>query len=302
MYSLILSAALLAGGETTSWGQGNCGGCWGCHGGSSSYYGGYGTYGGGSGNWGCSGWGCQGCAGRCSGCYGFGSGYYSYYAYPQPYGNPGIPPIQQPLPIPQPQPVPPVPQIPPPPGPYSYSPYQVNPLYAPGYPNQAYPGYQQPTYPGYQQPAYPGYQQPAYPGYQQPAYPGYQQSAYPYYQAPAYPKGAYLYPTGGSSNVQPLPATVLNPGTLPQDSARITLFVPEDARVFINNEPTPNTSGVRSFYTPSLRSGVRNFYVVRMEVERNGQTFTENRRVDVAPGQNVNVNFLPANDLRTASR
>jgi uncharacterized protein (TIGR03000 family) len=74
-------------------------------------------------------------------------------------------------------------------------------------------------------------------------------------------------------------------------SAKVTVSLPTDARLWIENIECPLTSSVRSFNTPALDANQRYFYNVTMQVVRNGQTLRESQRVLVVPGQEVNVEF-----------
>ena len=53
----------------------------------------------------------------------------------------------------------------------------------------------------------------------------------------------------------------------------------------------PLTSDERSFKTPALTPGQQDYYTLRMEVEKDGQVVAENRRVFIAAGQQVDVDF-----------
>jgi uncharacterized protein (TIGR03000 family) len=77
----------------------------------------------------------------------------------------------------------------------------------------------------------------------------------------------------------------------PSNVARVTVKLPTEARLFIDNSRCPLTSGTRTFNTPTLEPGRQYFYTLRMEVDRDGQTVTENRRVILAAGQRVEVDF-----------
>ncbi len=91
-----------------------------------------------------------------------------------------------------------------------------------------------------------------------------------------------------------------------QDStqvARITVKVPEAAKLWVDNVYCPLTSTERSFRTPVLQPGQQYFYTLRVEVEKDGKVETVNRRVDIAAGQQVNVDFnAPAATTFTAQR
>jgi len=86
----------------------------------------------------------------------------------------------------------------------------------------------------------------------------------------------------------------------PETSARLTINVPADARVFIDEQPTTTTSGQRTFATPSLEKGYRYSYTVRAEVVRNGAVFTGTQRVSFGAGDQVRVNFSEREMTSTA--
>ena len=73
-------------------------------------------------------------------------------------------------------------------------------------------------------------------------------------------------------------------GTAP---ARVTVNAPAGSRVFVDGVPCP----VRTFNTPALQPGRDYYYDFRVEMARDGQTQTQNRRVTVAAGRQVTVDF-----------
>jgi len=75
------------------------------------------------------------------------------------------------------------------------------------------------------------------------------------------------------------------------NAARITVKLPSNARLWVDNVYCPLTSNERSFNTPVLQPGQRYFYTMRMEVEKDGRTESENRRIYVAAGRQVSVDF-----------
>jgi uncharacterized protein (TIGR03000 family) len=107
--------------------------------------------------------------------------------------------------------------------------------------------------------------------------------------------GVYAAPTAPA---QPAPKTKKG-GEAPQTQlevtrpqvARITVKLPSNAKLWVDDVNCPLTSSERSFNTPPLAPGRQYFYTIRMEVERDGQTVSEDRRVFVAAGRQVNVDF-----------
>jgi len=92
-------------------------------------------------------------------------------------------------------------------------------------------------------------------------------------------------------------AAVSTPST-----SRVTVSLPNDARLWIENVECPLTSTVRSFDTPVLDPNQRYFYNVTMQIVRNGETLRETQRVMVVPGQAVNVEFNGANAVAVNGR
>ena len=111
---------------------------------------------------------------------------------------------------------------------------------------------------------------------------------------PPPPKGVYLFPTGGMGGVPTQPTILMSRNnSIPSDAARVTVILPENARLFVNNEiNTERTPHVRLFVTPSLRPGTDYFYVMRIEVPRDGRVYTQTRQVNVRAGQLTTVDFL----------
>ena len=87
------------------------------------------------------------------------------------------------------------------------------------------------------------------------------------------------------------------------DVARITVRLPADAKLFVDNSLCPLTSEVRSFATPKLEPGKKYYYTMRAEVVQNGQTVMKSQRVTMTAGQQVNVDFGAVNSVAwTAKR
>jgi uncharacterized protein (TIGR03000 family) len=73
--------------------------------------------------------------------------------------------------------------------------------------------------------------------------------------------------------------------------ARLTVQLPADARLWVDDVECPLTSSERSFNTPVLEQGRTYYYTLKMQVQRQGAARTDSQRVLVTAGQNVNVNF-----------
>lgn len=85
-------------------------------------------------------------------------------------------------------------------------------------------------------------------------------------------------------------------------TARITIRLPEDARLFINGTACPLTSGTRAFDTPVLDRGREYAYTLKAELVRDGQTYTETQQVKFVAGKQVDVRFGAIAPVATAQR
>jgi uncharacterized protein (TIGR03000 family) len=96
-----------------------------------------------------------------------------------------------------------------------------------------------------------------------------------------------------------IPAGKLPPKTKPDDKepardaneAEITLIVPPDAEVFFNGKPSTEKGKERVYTTPPLDAAKRHYYEVRVRWTEDGKAVERTRRIDVAPGARVKVDF-----------
>ncbi len=84
--------------------------------------------------------------------------------------------------------------------------------------------------------------------------------------------------------------------------ARLTVKLPADARLWVDQVECPLTSAERSFSTPALQPGQSYFYTLRIQVQRQGAPTTDSQRVTVTAGQNVTVTFPNPAPVTTAQR
>lgn len=85
------------------------------------------------------------------------------------------------------------------------------------------------------------------------------------------------------------------------ETATVTVILPEGARLTVNDVAV-NATGKQTFNTPKLEKGKSYFYTVKAELNRDGRPATETRRVDVAAGKAVTVDFTKGTATLTASR
>lgn len=75
------------------------------------------------------------------------------------------------------------------------------------------------------------------------------------------------------------------------DRATITVKLPADATLFVDDRKSPAKEPVRSFSTPPLPAGREFAYVIKAEVVRNGQPETLTQKVPFRAGERVVVDF-----------
>jgi len=84
--------------------------------------------------------------------------------------------------------------------------------------------------------------------------------------------------------------------------ARVIVKLPEDARLFVDDDPCPLTTATRAFNTPELRPGVTYQYTIRAELTREGRAVTQSKRVTVRAGEETVVEFGAMRAVEAASR
>jgi uncharacterized protein (TIGR03000 family) len=73
--------------------------------------------------------------------------------------------------------------------------------------------------------------------------------------------------------------------------AHVTVRVPENARLFVDDVVAPGTSATHTFDTPKLEPGRTYYYTLRAETTRDGRSRSARRRVEVQAGERVEVDF-----------
>jgi uncharacterized protein (TIGR03000 family) len=87
--------------------------------------------------------------------------------------------------------------------------------------------------------------------------------------------------------------TIASGGAIPSDPSRsaatITVQLPSDAQVYMDDYDCGLTSDGQTFDTPALQPNKSYYYVVRAKLQHNGQELRQ--RVNVVAGANVTVDF-----------
>ena len=76
-----------------------------------------------------------------------------------------------------------------------------------------------------------------------------------------------------------------------RDAVMLSVWVPTDAKIFVNGNTTSSTGSARSYVSRGLQPGASYSYEVRAEVVRDGRTLTETKQVTLVAGQKANVEF-----------
>jgi uncharacterized protein (TIGR03000 family) len=71
--------------------------------------------------------------------------------------------------------------------------------------------------------------------------------------------------------------------------ATITVSLPAEAKLFVDDTLTSSTSGVRTFESPALAIGAEYNYTLKAEIVREGKTVTATKQVAVRAGQLTSV-------------
>jgi uncharacterized protein (TIGR03000 family) len=73
--------------------------------------------------------------------------------------------------------------------------------------------------------------------------------------------------------------------------ARLIVELPQDAKLFIDDQLMKTGAAKRSFNTPALEPGNQYYYIVRAEVVIDGKTYQETKRVLIRAGEEVRTDF-----------
>ena len=83
-------------------------------------------------------------------------------------------------------------------------------------------------------------------------------------------------------------------------SARLIVELPENAKLFVDDQPMKTTSAKRAFRTPTLEPGQAYYYMLRAEVVRDGKSYQQTKKVVVRAGQEIRATFPNLEQVQTA--
>jgi len=82
------------------------------------------------------------------------------------------------------------------------------------------------------------------------------------------------------------------PGAAAANKARVVVELPDDAKLYFDNQLMKTTNGRRVFNTPTLEAGQAYYYILKAEIEIDGKTHTETKQLIVRPGQVAETRFV----------
>ena len=90
--------------------------------------------------------------------------------------------------------------------------------------------------------------------------------------------------------------------TMAPTGAKLHVELPGDAKLFIDDTLVKGAADVQTFHTPPLEPGRDYFYIVRIELMRDGHPLSQTRQIIVRAGQVARAEFkdLESESLRTA--
>jgi uncharacterized protein (TIGR03000 family) len=117
--------------------------------------------------------------------------------------------------------------------------------------------------------------------------------------APAYGNGAWggapgaMPPAMDTRPAEPLPRPEKKSETGSSGTAQARLIVelPADAKLYVDDRLMRTMSAHREFHTPTLIPGQTYYYILRAEIERDGQKHMQTKQILVRAGEEVRTSF-----------
>jgi uncharacterized protein (TIGR03000 family) len=87
------------------------------------------------------------------------------------------------------------------------------------------------------------------------------------------------------------PAGPVTPKVESGKSAQLIIEKPADAKIYVDNLPVKSEGATQTFATPTLDPSQSYYYMVRVEMTRDGKPLSESRKVIVRSGQTIQEIF-----------
>jgi uncharacterized protein (TIGR03000 family) len=85
-------------------------------------------------------------------------------------------------------------------------------------------------------------------------------------------------------------------------SSKVTVLLPKDAKLFVENRSEPFVSLQTEFQTPELPKGQEFSYLFRAEIVREGKKQSQTQQVIFKAGDPIKVDFTDMDSVRTVSK
>jgi uncharacterized protein (TIGR03000 family) len=99
---------------------------------------------------------------------------------------------------------------------------------------------------------------------------------------------------------KPMKDTEKDKETRAAERARLIVELPADAKLFVDDKQMKTGSERRSFTTPTLEKGETYYYVLKVEVIRDGKPVTETKKILVKAGDEIKADFKEMDTIATA--
>jgi uncharacterized protein (TIGR03000 family) len=83
--------------------------------------------------------------------------------------------------------------------------------------------------------------------------------------------------------------------------AKVVVELPEDAKLFVDDQQMKTMAAKRVFRTPGLPEGQLYYYILRAEVIRDGKPYSQTKQIIIRPGEEITATFPELGKLATAS-
>jgi uncharacterized protein (TIGR03000 family) len=99
----------------------------------------------------------------------------------------------------------------------------------------------------------------------------------------------------------PVPGGTKKTTSVTPERGQLVVELPAGAKLFVDGNLMKSNVAKRTFSTPPLDPGQAYFYMLRAEVERDGQTLSETTRVIVRAGETARASFPSLQGTETAT-
>ncbi|HEY1860747.1 MAG TPA: TIGR03000 domain-containing protein [Gemmataceae bacterium] len=103
-------------------------------------------------------------------------------------------------------------------------------------------------------------------------------------------------PAGGTDTKEKTDKETARPS-----KAKLVVELPADSKLYIDDQLMKSSTSVRSFSTPELELGQAYYYILRVEVARDGKTYQETKSVVIRAGEQIRASFTDLEPVATVA-